>query len=49
MEPSSVGTVKRRRRVNQGVFDRNYMDRAFMKGKVPKVSQRSVKSVQSYG
>ncbi len=42
METSSVGTKKRRRRANQGVFDRPYMDRASMKGKVRKVGRSIV-------
>jgi hypothetical protein len=49
MERSSVGTEKRRRRVYQGVFDRPYMDRASVKGKVRKVRRSIVWTVQSNG
>jgi hypothetical protein len=31
---TSVSTLERRRRVNQGVFDRPYMDRSTAKGKL---------------
>jgi hypothetical protein len=42
METSSVDAMKRRRRVNQGVFDRPYMDRAKAKGKAVKAGRDRV-------